>query len=71
MVVNEMGGHIMVTAEERIQQLKNRVREKERGSVIVDRDGGLWDPEEAMEKNIIGKTTKSIVHGHGDCNAMV
>ena len=56
-----MGGNIMVTARERIQQLKNRVEEKERGSVIVDKNGTLWDP---MEINIKRKTVKLLRLGY-------
>lgn len=61
----------MVSAQERIQQLKRRVEQKERGSVIVDQKGTLWDPNEASERNIKGKTVKPIVHGKRNINAMV
>ena len=61
----------MVTSEERIEQLKNRVRKREKGSVIVDKYGQIWDPNEAAEKNIPGKETMPIAHGYGVYNAMV
>lgn len=54
----------MTTAKEAIERLKQRVAQREKGSVIVDSEGGLHDPRDPNSENL-GKKVKPIVHG--DC----
>lgn len=68
----------MTTAKEAIERLKQRVAQREAGSVIVDSDGGLHNPRDVIvdsdggfhyphdpNSEFKGKKVKPIVHG--DC----
>lgn len=51
----------MTSARDAIDKLKGRVSQRESGSVIVDGEGNLHDPNNA--RNVKGKKVKPIVHG--------
>lgn len=59
----------MTSARDAIDKLKGRVSQRERGSVIVDGEGNLHDPNNA--RNVKGKKVKPIVHGGMKINGMV